>query len=158
MLCGAGLHEMTKDNVYVTHNLRGGKKRSYKRCRECRRIADRKSRQNNQATRAAYAEKYRESHRTALATQSKDLRKEYKEQAYTKLGNKCASTDCAWINGDGTVGCTDVRCLQIDHVNNDGASSGDHGSGNRLYLKVINDTEGRYQLLCANCNWIKRYL
>jgi hypothetical protein len=26
------------------------------------------------------------------------------------------------------------------------------------YRKVIRDTEGLYQLLCANCNWIKRVL
>src|SRR5271157_497603 len=31
------------------------------------------------------------------------------------LGGRCADPDCAWVNEDGSRGCTDVRCLQIDH-------------------------------------------
>jgi hypothetical protein len=47
--------------------------------------------------------------------------------------------------------------LQIDHVNGDGAASrrGDASPG-RVLRDALYDTEGRYQLLCANCNNIKR--
>ncbi len=159
MLCGAGLHEMVESNVYVGYNLRNGKKFSYRRCQECRSNADRKSRQTNQSNRATYAKQYRKSHRLELAAASKNTRKSIKTRVYAKLGNRCANPKCLWINEDGTSGCTDFRCLQIDHVNDDGTSSGDRAlkSGYKFYLKVINDTKGLYQLLCANCNWIKRH-
>jgi RNase P subunit RPR2 len=58
---------------------------------------------------------------------------------------------------------TDIRCLQIDH-----AIRGLHGhvyerksKGQEMYMKeVLSEIKAgskEYQLLCANCNWIKRY-
>lgn len=62
------------------------------------------------------------------------------------LGGKCAR--CGYI---------DQRALQIDHVNGDGWSELRIGQDKySYYKKVLSDTKGRYQLLCANCNWIKR--
>ena len=53
----------------------------------------------------------------------------------------------------------DVRALQIDHVQGGGSAEikGGRGAGLAYYLRVLKDTTGRYQLLCANCNKIKRY-
>lgn len=67
------------------------------------------------------------------------------------LGDKCKH-----------CGITDTRVLQIDHINGGGyREMRDKGwsSGNVLpYLKHILSVGGQgYQLLCANCNWIKRY-
>ena len=79
-------------------------------------------------------------------------------KAIAALGGRCANPDCRWINEDGSRGCTDPRCLQIDHVNGDGADD-------RRFFKHIlsfyrfvikNGSQGKYQALCANCNWIKR--
>ena len=56
-------------------------------------------------------------------------------------------------------GFTDDRALQVDHVNGDGSSDILRYSGAVYYNAVIRSTyhnEGKYQLLCANCNWIKR--
>lgn len=50
-------------------------------------------------------------------------------------------------------GYSDERALQVDHVNGDGHV--DPASSWRR-LKQIQETPERYQLLCANCNWIKR--
>jgi hypothetical protein len=66
-----------------------------------------------------------------------------------KLGGKCVR-----------CGFSDARALQIDHVNGGGAKE-DRGrnGGSRgliLYYRVLRDTGGTFQLLCANCNWIKR--
>jgi hypothetical protein len=69
-----------------------------------------------------------------------------------KLGGKCASPDCLVVGG-----CTDKRVLHVDHVNNDGATERNRSSPNSMYRKVLLDTEGRYQLLCANCNVTKEY-
>ena len=76
------------------------------------------------------------------------------------LGGRCSNSNCAWINTDGTRGCTDSRCLQIDHVHGDGAErrrTKEEGSKSILYNTVLKTTPGEiYQFLCANCNWIKR--
>lgn len=67
--------------------------------------------------------------------------------ALDHLGDKCAT--CGY--------CADPRALQIDHVNGGGRRSILSGERNGvMYRAVVNDTTGRFQLLCANCNAIKR--
>lgn len=58
-------------------------------------------------------------------------------------------------------GCTDIRCLQIDHINGNGLKKRKEDGG---YMKAIThyvnhpeETKGVLQLLCANCNWIKKF-
>lgn len=62
-------------------------------------------------------------------------------------------------------GFKDIRALQIDHVNGGGAKerreqSSRSSSHNLKYVNIRIDSflkgENKYQLLCANCNWIKR--
>lgn len=80
-----------------------------------------------------------------------------KEKIFLKLGNRCNNSECRWINSDGTQCCTDCRCLQIDHVNGGGYQEKRIIRNRLTFLKkVLSDTTGMYQLLCANCNWIKR--
>jgi len=63
-----------------------------------------------------------------------------------KFGNRCGH--CGYD--------TDLRALQIDHVNGGGGRER-KGLGYYGALKLAaNDTEGRYQVLCANCNVLKR--
>lgn len=71
---------------------------------------------------------------------------ELRDRALAKLGNKCRR-----------CGFTDKRALQIDHINSDGKQDRAMGiTGPRLHNAVLRDDGSRYQLLCANCNWIKR--
>ena len=79
-----------------------------------------------------------------------------KDKAYAKLGNRCSSPTCRWINFDGTRGCSERACLQLDHVFGKGRKERQLTTSYIIYQRVLTDTEGRYQLLCANCNWIKR--
>ena len=74
------------------------------------------------------------------------------------LGGRCSNPDCHWQNDDGTIGCTEFRALQFDHKGGGGSSEreGRRDSGIGLQYRVRKDP-GRFQLLCANCNWIKRY-
>jgi len=55
-------------------------------------------------------------------------------------------------------GFSDERALQVDHVN--GGGSSEHKGLNRsttsYYKMVLKNTE-KFQLLCANCQWIKRW-
>ena len=59
------------------------------------------------------------------------------------LGNKCIK-----------CGFSDWRALQIDHINGCGIK-------NRLdryaLLVDVKKHSEKYQLLCSNCNWIKKY-
>jgi hypothetical protein len=83
--------------------------------------------------------------------------REKREAALARLGGKCVR-----------CGFSDPRALQFDHVRGDGtldqknAPNGRTGRTRRVQLgttyKRIADgkDDGRYQILCANCNWIKR--
>lgn len=69
-----------------------------------------------------------------------------KEQIYKKLGYVCCR-----------CGFADKRALQIDHINGGGNQDHAETKNHQKFLKkVIADTQGLYQILCANCNWIKR--
>ena len=63
------------------------------------------------------------------------------------LGSKCCQ-----------CGFRDYRALQIDHINGGGLKDKKLGKG--FYIKRVLDEilagSGKYQLLCANCNWIKK--
>src|ERR1022692_3922959 len=54
---------------------------------------------------------------------------------------------------------TDPRALQVDHVN--GGGSKERKSTTRGFYHVVLENhlskKTKYQLLCANCNWIKRF-
>ena len=68
-------------------------------------------------------------------------------QVYDKLGHVCCR-----------CGFDDKRALQIDHVFGGGNQEHSKIKNNCAFLrKVLEDLNGEYQILCANCNWIKRY-
>ena len=70
-----------------------------------------------------------------------------KEKVFNLLGDKC--TRC---------GFEDKRALQLDHINGDGPTDRKVINTWRRLEKILTDTTYRlsFQLLCANCNWIKR--
>jgi hypothetical protein len=76
--------------------------------------------------------------------QQRELRRRINE----KYGNKCAN-----------CGFSDPRALHIDHVHGGGQKEirGGRGGGMSYYYRVLKDQTDRYQLLCANCNAIKRF-
>lgn len=74
-----------------------------------------------------------------------------RKEVLSFLGNKCVR-----------CGIDDFRVLQIDHVNGNGYRErqdfGKGGNASVKYYRHILEVRGEgYQLLCANCNWIKRY-
>lgn len=75
------------------------------------------------------------------------IRERLKNEIYSKLGDKCSR-----------CGFSDPRALHIDHVNNDGyADRFGIPSSSTRYRAVIADNSNRYQILCANCNFIKKH-
>lgn len=70
-----------------------------------------------------------------------------KREIFKKYSNKC--NHC---------GFSDLRALQIDHVNGGGLKEIRIKSNRyNYYLHIFRDKTNKYQLLCANCNWIKRH-
>ena len=65
--------------------------------------------------------------------------------------------------GDKCVRCgfSDVRALQIDHINGGGKQEMKKFGTNivmyQYYVKNPEEAKQKLQILCANCNWIKRY-
>jgi hypothetical protein len=95
--------------------------------------------------------RYKEKNREVLRLKQKQKRREYKKIVFDYYGNECAS-----------CGFKDIRALQIDHINNNGAeerkaNGGQWFSGHHFYKYLIdNGMPGGYQTLCANCNMIKQ--
>lgn len=73
-----------------------------------------------------------------------------------KLGGRCSSRECRWMNADGSMGCMDVRVLHIDHIDGGGTKERNRLNVEAMWKKVLASTSG-YQLLCSNCNWIKAH-
>jgi hypothetical protein len=71
----------------------------------------------------------------------------WKMGAFKHLGGVCVH-----------CGFSDIRALQIDHVNGGGCKEARLGLITTIkYKAVMTDKTGKYQLLCANCNWIKNH-
>lgn len=81
-------------------------------------------------------------HGRILTTYMRNKARELRQRVPDKLGRKCV------------CGFSDERALQIDHVNNNGHL--EKLSGIRFLQKVLRDDKRQFQILCANCNWIKR--
>jgi len=82
--------------------------------------------------------------KTTSTEQQRQLRRRIEE----KYGGRCAR-----------CGFDDIRALHIDHVAGGGQKElrGGFGAGMSYYYRVLKDQSGKYQLLCANCNAIKRF-
>lgn len=70
-----------------------------------------------------------------------------KEQIYLIYGSRCSR-----------CGFEDKRALQLDHIRGGGRRL-KHKRGKELAAKICSGKLPRedFQLLCANCNWIKRW-
>lgn len=65
---------------------------------------------------------------------------------------------------DGDIKCNkcgfnDIRALQIDHIHGGGSKHITSFTSRHIYMVgILNDSDAKskFQILCANCNWIKR--
>lgn len=84
-----------------------------------------------------------------MKTYQKEYLRKVRDAVLEALGGRC-------------VGCgfDDKRALQIDHINGRGSKERKErpyrGNFHKHVLKSFLSQENKYQLLCANCNWIKR--
>ena len=94
--------------------------------------------------------------RNALRYYKKEATK-VKVEIYKLLGGQCVNP----YNLNHGEFLTDIRCLQIDHVKGNGRQERERFSNytemTKYILKEIKAGSKDYQLLCSNCNWIKRH-
>lgn len=79
---------------------------------------------------------------------TKNKHREKRGLAISALGGTCVK-----------CGMTDIRCLQIDHINGGGVRDARETPAYTRYNRICDNPEEakkKYQILCANCNWIKR--
>ena len=82
-------------------------------------------------------------------SRQRDYTKRQKSAILELLGKKCVR-----------CGFEDDRALQIDHVNGGGVKEKKKMTGGTYYVFVVKRIlagSKKYQVLCANCNWIKRF-
>lgn len=83
-------------------------------------------------------------------------KRKYQDKIRKKIldffGNKCANP----YNIDHGGFINDTRYLQLDHKNGGGGKEIKRLGQRKVYRRALEYPE-EYQLLCANCNWIKRY-
>jgi hypothetical protein len=72
-----------------------------------------------------------------------------RSQVLDRFGRKCNNPNCPIPSEK-----LDPRSLQLDHIKNDGWKERALKYG--IYRKALKDSDD-YQLLCAYCNWMKRY-
>jgi hypothetical protein len=95
------------------------------------------------------ARKYTRTHKKEKTQYDKQYDETNKINAFKYYSNnnviKCCKCDC-----------DDIRTLQIDHIENNGATHRkDIGNGNIYKWLKKNNYPSGYQILCANCNWKK---
>lgn len=104
---------------------------------------------------------YEENRKGERVIYKQTSRQKNKLVIYKRLSNgevKCSNPNCL-VPG----GCKDIRCLQIDHINGGGNAAwkrmglADFQRYKYLINLPIEELKKNYQLLCANCNWIKKY-
>lgn len=127
------------------------KKQKYHQDPEYRKKLDehtRKWRLANPGKVKAKQHRYYQRNSVAILERARKKWLDIKTEVFRLLGDKCVR-----------CGFMDIRALQIDHVNGGGLKEkrGTPKSYYMLVLKSIERGEQKYQLLCANCNWIKAY-
>ena len=85
------------------------------------------------------------------------------QSKYQKRKTTVDKLTCFNAYGGAVCACCgekDIRFLEMDHINNNGAEMRKlHGQHRKIYrwLRVHDDPQG-YQVLCSKCNWGKRFV
>lgn len=97
----------------------------------------------------AYERDYYRKHLETRKLAKMAFRRKMRVEAINLLGGKCCQ-----------CGESDIRCLQIDHINGGGRQERMRLKGPYAYYKKVieaaKNNTNEYQCLCANCNFKKR--
>lgn len=105
---------------------------------------DKQYREKNKQRLAQLQREYYQNNPNKAVEHSKKVREKVRDQVFDILGTrKCIK-----------CGFSDIRALQFDHINGDG---GKLGYRLTFYRDNPEFTKKTLQVLCANCNFIKRH-
>lgn len=96
-----------------------------------------------------YSKEYWSKNHEKIKEYARNHQREIREKLIEIMGGKCVK-----------CGINDHRVLQVDHINGGGYIERKNAltrNFNRRVIRSVENNEGKFQLLCANCNWIKRY-
>jgi hypothetical protein len=128
-----------------------------KNCKNCQKLLIRK--QSKFCSDYCSCRYWYHNHKSRAAFFQRQAYQNIKSKIFNLLGNKCANP----YNIRHGNFLEDKRCFQIDHIHGGGTrqirlEARKHGKYGYL-RKILTDLENsskEYQLLCANCNQIKR--
>ncbi len=92
--------------------------------------------------------KWKKEHPQRVKELDKKSRDGIRDKVFVMFGGKCVR-----------CGFTDYRALQLDHIHRAKEKRNGHfRAGQGLYASILRGEQdtSEFQLLCANCNWIKR--
>jgi hypothetical protein len=114
---------------------------------------------------AEYQRRWRKAHSEAVRESNRKQRKkpglvEYHRKAWMSYSQRASvkarhilGDVCCWKMSDGSIcGWSDPRALQFDHLHGEGTDPKHPNNA----LEALKHPE-KFQLLCANHNWIKRH-
>lgn len=151
-------HRVYRKEYYQTHKnqINDHDKEHYRLNREHILTQVKRYYQTHKEQHLAHSKKYAEVHRYQINLRIKNNIHLLHLQVIDRLGNKCANPYDI-DHGDFLV---DSRCLQIDHINGGGNKERMIWGNVHVFLRHLSklpdsELKSKYQLLCANCNWIK---
>ena len=122
---------------------------------------------SNKEYQKEWKRKWRGTHREEYNQYMRDYGKEYRSRiekqklraAQTKRSYEKLKNDVMDVLGGKCVRCgfLDRRALQVDHINGGGRAEYLKTGSRNVYKKIRDGHTEGYQLLCSNCNWIKRH-
>jgi hypothetical protein len=98
---------------------------------------------------ATWHRKYEKLHLEKYRKNGRAFTHKWRMKIIEILGSKCVR-----------CGESDWRCLQVDHIDGGGSKDLIIRSGStryKIFYEEIIKGSKKFQLLCANCNWKKRY-
>lgn len=147
--------------------LREKSQKYYQENREKILDRNRQWREKNKDKMKEYAQKHREKNPQKILEQTRKYQQEHRE--YYRSRNRILFKDARLkaikhLNPElkcERCGIDDIRILTIDHKNNDGYKERQKKTSYRIYKDIaemdIIEAKKLYQVLCRNCNWLRRY-
>jgi hypothetical protein len=108
-----------------------------------------KNKDKRKDKRIKYSKEYCIKNKDKMNLYAREHQREIRIKVIEMMGGKCVK-----------CGFEDIRALQIDHIDGGGYKERKEASSknfNRRVIKSLETGEIKFQLLCANCNWIKRH-
>lgn len=134
---------------------------------EKKREEDRKWRENNREKLREGYRRYRENNKEKIQAQQKEYRERTREARkksntlyHRKRRQEIRNKIFDMLGGPVCKQCgysEDSRALQIDHINGGGHRHRKSTSPSLYYAAILASGGEGFQVLCANCNQIKRY-